>query len=165
MIEPPACGRMILRASRLHKNVPVRLVSRILSQTSNGVSASSRFTGPPRGQANPALFTRISRRLNFSSVRPQKTTYVPRRSHIRFDTQDFLRRQSESRGGSVYFRSRKIADRDPCPFLRKSLNHLPTQPSRRSRDQSDLVVKFHWMLYIATASIIPRAAPMQTRLR
>ena len=30
MIDPPLCGRMILSASRLHKNVPVRLVSRTL---------------------------------------------------------------------------------------------------------------------------------------
>ena len=73
MIDPPLWGRMILRASLLHKNVPVRLVSRILSHTSNGVSASSRLTGPPRGQAKPALFTKISRRLNFSSVRLKRS--------------------------------------------------------------------------------------------
>src|SRR5438034_6517747 len=72
MIDPPPCGRMILRASRLHKKVPVRFVFSTLSHTSNGVPATSRSTGPLRGQAKPALFTRISKRLNFSRTRRKR---------------------------------------------------------------------------------------------
>src|SRR5262245_24602591 len=160
---------MILSACLLHKNVPVRLVSSTLSHTSKGVSASSSFTGPPRGQAKPALFTRISSRLNFSNVRLKrsltscsevtsaltaKTFSVGNPSlTAAASTSDCVRSQittfapSSAKAWSIS-QPRPLAD----PVIRATLS-------------LSFIVKPDWMLYIATASIVRRADPMQARMR
>ncbi len=143
MIAPPPWARMILSASRLHRNVPLRLVSRTLRHTSSGVSANAKFTGPPRGQAKPALFTRTSRRENLSRVRRKRSATSRSEVTSARTPKTFSGGNAKRAAAASTSACARSQSDNPRARLRKRLNDLPTDPARRAGDESNFAVKFH----------------------